>query len=184
MSGLPRQLPNALSLLRLLAAPITGLMIWQERFVSALGLFAVAGLSDALDGWLAKHYGLASRIGAWLDPAADKLLMLISFAFLALAGAIPWWLAWVVVGRDLAIVAGVVSAKLLRAPLEVKPLRLGKLSTLVQVVFVLLVLLTLALGRPAPVAVDIGIAAVTLLAASSLLAYAAIWLRAIGRRGD
>lgn len=173
-----------LSTLRLLAAPLTGLMIWDGRDGFALGLFAAAGLSDALDGWLAKHFGFTSRFGAWLDPAADKLLMLVSFICLALVGASPWWLCAVVIGRDVLIVLGVLSAKALAMPLIVKPLIVGKISTAVQVAYVLLVLFLLAGDLAAPGLCAIGAWVVTALAAASLAAYALVWLRALGGRGN
>ena len=75
--------------------------------VAALCVFVFAGLSDALDGFLAKRFALTSRFGAWLDPAADKLLMLASYVALTMVGAVPLWLTALVIGRDVAIVAGV-----------------------------------------------------------------------------
>ena len=86
MNGLLRQAPNILSALRLVAAPIAAVLILEHSDVAALCVFVVAGVSDALDGFLAKRFALTSRFGAWLDPAADKLLMLASFVTLTVVG--------------------------------------------------------------------------------------------------
>jgi len=182
MNAVLRQAPNILSALRLLAAPLAARLIWQQEDWAALSVFVAAGASDALDGFLAKRFGLSSRFGAWLDPAADKLLMLASFVSLTLAGAVPLWLTGLVIGRDVFIVLGVLLARVLELPLEVKPLIVGKASTVVQVVYVALTLLLLALNLHRPAIELTGAAAVTVLAVWSFLAYAQLWLKAASRR--
>lgn len=177
-----RHLPNSLSAFRLLAAPAVAWLILHGQDREAFCVFLLAGLSDALDGYLAKTFSLTSRFGAMLDPAADKLLMLASFFTLAGVGAIPWWLTAAVIGRDIAIVAGVLSARVLGAPLAIKPLIAGKASTVVQVAFVALVLVLPAFHIEAPLLVHGGVLAVILFALWSLLAYAAVWLRAVCTR--
>ena len=119
MNVLLRQAPNILSALRVVAAPIAAVLILDGIDVAALCVFVFAGLSDAADGYLAKRFALTSRFGAWLDPAADKLLMLASFVTLTMVGAVPLWLTVLVIGRDLAIVLGVGLARLLEAPLRI-----------------------------------------------------------------
>jgi cardiolipin synthase (CMP-forming) len=182
MNAVLRQAPNILSALRLIAAPIAAWLIWHHNDWAALGVFVAAGVSDAADGFLAKRFGLASRFGAWLDPVADKLLMLASFLTLTAVGAVPLWLTGLVIGRDVAIVAGVLLAKALEMPLEVKPLIVGKASTVVQVIYVALTLLLLSLDahRPGIAAVCTGV--VTFLALWSFLAYAQVWFKAASRR--
>jgi len=184
VNALLRQVPNILSALRLFSAPVAAYLILHNIAVAALCVFVFAGLTDALDGYLAKQFALTSRFGAWLDPAADKLLMLASYVALTVVGAVPLWLTALVIGRDVAIVAGVGLARLLEAPLRIAPLTIGKLSTVVQVLFVALVLLALAahLGLEQPILVGIlAVAAVTLL---SFFSYAFVWLQAVaaGRR--
>ena len=99
-------IPNAISLMRLfMIAPIIMLFVSNE-YGWALALFTIAGLSDGIDGWIAKKYDWNTRLGAFLDPAADKLLVAWSFGTLAYLGQIPVWLAAVVIGRDVAIVTG------------------------------------------------------------------------------
>lgn len=125
-----RHLPNALTLLRLLAAlPIAALAAVGEARL-ALWLFAAAGISDALDGWLAKRNGWQSRLGGLLDPIADKTLVLALCAALAWHGDLPWWLLLLVLLRDAVIVSGAVCFHLRYAPLEAAPSVLGKLTTL------------------------------------------------------
>lgn len=182
MNALLRQVPNILSALRLFAAPVAAYLILHGIDVAALCVFVFAGLTDALDGFLAKQFALTSRFGAWLDPAADKLLMLASYVALTMVGAVPLWLTALVIGRDVAIVAGVGLARVLEAPLRITPLTIGKVSTVVQVLFVTLVLLALAahlsLGQPIFVG-TLAVAAVTLL---SFFSYAYVWLQAVAAR--
>src|SRR5579885_1646636 len=101
-----RHLPNAISMLRvLLVAPI-GWLLWQEQWPSALGLVAVAGVSDGLDGFLARHYHWQSRLGGMLDASVDKLLLISCFVILAWRQEAPLWLASIVCSRDAVIAAG------------------------------------------------------------------------------
>ena len=184
MNRLLRQTPNILSALRLVAAPIAAVLILHGVDFVAVCVFVAAGLSDALDGYLARRFALTSRFGAWLDPAADKLLMLASFVTLTMVGAVPLWLTVLVIGRDVAIVLGVGLARLLDAPLRIEPLMIGKASTVVQVVYVALVLLGLSVDLSAPRLEFAGSAVVAILTLSSFLAYAYVWLQAVaaGRR--
>ena len=92
-----RHIPNMLSGLRLLAAPLAAWLILNERDTAALIVFALAGASDGLDGYVARRWGFMSRFGAWLDPVADKLLMLFSLTALYMVGATPVWLLALVV---------------------------------------------------------------------------------------
>ena len=179
-----RHLPNLLSALRLLAAPLAAFLIAAGDDMAALLVFALAGASDAADGFIARRWGHTSRFGAWLDPAADKLLMLACFVALYGVGAAPLWLTALVVGRDISLAAGAVLAKGLSLPLRIAPIRLGKACTLMQIVYLGLVLLLLAVARDAPgllVAAAIVTACITVL---SWLAYVQIFLRVLvpGRR--
>ena len=178
MNAVLRQAPNILSALRLLAAPVAAWLILHQDDLPALCVFGFAGLSDAADGYLAKTFGLSSRFGAWLDPVADKLLMLASFVSLTVVGAVPLWLTALVIGRDIAIVLGVLLARALDMPLVVAPLIVGKVSTVIQVLYIAFVLLVLTLNADWKVAETMGEAAVGLLAVLSGFAYGQVWLRA------
>ena len=138
-----RHLPNLLSLLRLAAAPFAAWAILAGHDTMALIVFVAAGLSDGLDGFIARHWQAVSRLGAWLDPAADKLLMLATYVALLGVAAAPWWLVALVIGRDLAIASVWLTAKLAALPLAFRPLGIGKLSTLLQIAYAGLVLLFL-----------------------------------------
>lgn len=179
-----RHLPNLISALRLAAAPLTAALILQDHEIAALLVFGAAGTSDALDGFIARHWGLASRAGAWLDPAADKLLMLLCFIALLLTHAAPPGLVALVVARDLAIAMGWLLTRLLHLPIAQEALPIGKLSTLAQVSYVGLLLLLLAFDRTAPALEQLGAWIVGALALLSAIAYGQLFLRALfaGRR--
>jgi cardiolipin synthase (CMP-forming) len=174
-----RQAPNILSALRLIAAPIAAYLILHGIDTAALCVFGFAGLSDAADGYLAKRFRLTSRFGAWLDPAADKLLMLASFVTLTMVGVVPPWVTFLVIGRDIAIVLGVLLARALDAPLQIAPLIVGKASTVVQVAYVAFLLLLLALNTTMPNTELAGGVTVAVFTVWSFLAYAHVWLQAV-----
>jgi cardiolipin synthase (CMP-forming) len=135
-----RQIPNLLSFLRLICAPITGWLILRNRLEAALLLSCAAGVTDWIDGYVARRLGAMSKIGSYLDPAADKLLLVIAFVSLGVIGLIPDWLVLLVVARDLVIVIGVALLWKLRGRTEFTPLLSGKLSTAFQIFTVLAVL--------------------------------------------
>jgi len=183
VNGLFKHLPNLLTGLRLASAPAVALLLIGGNDRAALGIFALAGLSDAADGFLAKRFGFATRFGRFLDPAADKLLMLASFLTLTLMGIAPLWLTAIVIGRDIAIVLGVVLIVLLELPVLVTPLFIGKVSTACQIGYVAfaLVLLSFGIGWRAALGFAGALtAAATLL---SWLAYGQVLLAAVWKRG-
>lgn len=135
-----RHLPNAISLARLLAAaPIAWLVVSGEGAL-AMALFIIAGASDGLDGWLAKRYGWVSQLGGWLDPLADKALVLAVCVALALHGDLPWWLLGLIAVRDTVIVGGAITFHFSFAPLHARPTWLGKLTTLALLLMVVVLL--------------------------------------------
>lgn len=127
----------------LLVAPLCALVL-SGRPLAALGVAAVAGATDGLDGFLARRFGWQSRLGGILDPLADKLLLDAGFVTLAMVGALPAWLAVLVVGRDLVILAGALAWHLLIGPFNAVPSRLSKLATAAQLSLVLVVLMVAA----------------------------------------
>jgi len=133
-------IPNLITVLRiLLVAPIAWALV-QHQFILALALFFVAGVSDGLDGFLAKHYGWSSRLGALLDPLADKALLVACYAALTWIGLLPLWLLVLVVSRDVVIIAGAVAYNYRIQRLEAHPTLISKLNTLLQILLVLLVI--------------------------------------------
>ena len=174
-----RHLPNLLSTLRLLAAPLAAWLILNGHDTAALLVFAGAGLSDGLDGFVARHWQVTSGFGAWLDPTADKLLMLLCFTTLFAVGATPMWLLALVVGASSAIAAGWLLIKWLDLPIATRPLLLGKISTMVQMMYVLCVLLLLAFDLDAPHLAEAAAWACGLFTILSAVAYAGLFLRGV-----
>ena len=140
------QIPNLICLLRMvLVWPIVIALI-NNRFVLALVLVAVAGLSDGLDGFLAKRFNWRSRLGGILDPLADKLLLVSTFVTLTFMALGPVWLALVVIVRDFVIVSGGLFYQAVVAPVEPEPSRVSKLNTGAQLFFICAVIGSRAFG--------------------------------------
>jgi cardiolipin synthase len=141
-------LPNAICILRILLVGPLVATILDGRYASALVLIVIAGLSDGLDGFLAKRFDWRTRLGGLLDPAADKLLLVSTFVALAYVGAMPFGVVAIVVGRDIVIVAGAICYQLFIAPLEGEPTTISKLNTACQLAFGVLTLTFAAFGWP------------------------------------
>lgn len=182
MNGFARHLPNLLTGLRLAAAPALAFLLVRGADRAALGVFAFAGLSDAADGYLAKRFGLTSRFGRLLDPAADKVLMLVSFATLTILGAAPLWLTLLVLARDAAILAGLLLARVLNIPVRVAPLLIGKASMAMQITYVALALVLLTFGLRWPQVERAAVDATALLTVASWLGYAIVGAKALARQ--
>ena len=147
--------------------------------MAALLVFAAAGLSDGLDGFIARRWGATSDFGAWLDPLADKLLMLFSLSALYIVGVAPLWLIGLVVARDVAIVTGWLLVKLLGLAVAVSPLFIGKLSTAIQIFYILGALMLLAFDIPAPRLEQAGAWISGLATILSAAAYGGVFLRGL-----
>lgn len=144
-----RDLPNLISVVRIfLSLPVVWCMV-KGRFDIALLLFAVAGISDGLDGFLAKRFGWESRLGGLLDPLADKVLLISAFLSLGWLGFLPISLVLLVILRDLLIVTGALVYHYSVAELDARPSWLSKLNTAVQILLVLAVVSSKGL-TPAP----------------------------------
>ena len=170
-------LPNAISLMRIaLILPILVLFV-QEEFGWALALFIIAGLSDGLDGYLAKTYGWQTRLGGFLDPAGDKLLVAWSFGTLAYLGHIPVWLAVVVIFRDVVIVAGSFMYHYLVRRLEGEPTRISKLNTALEFTFLIFVIFNAGFGWPDEITITVVGAAVLITVVISGYDYVSGWIR-------
>lgn len=135
-----RDLPNLISLLRLIAVLPAILLLLNEQYGWALLLIVIAGASDGIDGYLAKRFGWQSHLGGILDPLADKVLLISSYLVLGMLGLIPWWLTLAVILRDVVIVTGGLLYHFLIAKVEAAPFLISKLNTLVQILLVLVVL--------------------------------------------
>lgn len=144
MSGWARHIPNAISIARMVMGAPVAILLMNGWHAEAFWLFLAAGLSDALDGLLAKRFGWTSRLGAVLDPIADKALLVSAFFVLAAVQVVPLWLTLLVVGRDAVIVTGALAYYGLIGKYEMAPRWLSKLNTVVQIVFVALAMLSIS----------------------------------------
>ena len=170
-------IPNAISLMRIfLIAPIILLFV-NDQFGWALGLFIVAGLSDGIDGYIAKKYNWNTRLGAFLDPAGDKLLVAWSFGTLAFLGHIPVWLAVIVILRDVVIVAGSFMYHYLVRRLEGDPTFISKLNTGLEFTFLIFVIFRAGFGWPDDITITIVGAAVLVTVVISGYDYVSSWIR-------
>jgi cardiolipin synthase len=159
-------LPNLITLARILLVPVVVWAIASRQMQVAFLLFLAAGVSDAVDGFLAKRFNMTSELGAHLDPLADKTLIVSIYVALGITEAIPRWLVILVVSRDFLIIGGVMLAWFLGKPMTVKPLLVSKLNTAAQIVFACLVLAALSFGfdaDPAQTVLMWTVAALTLI---------------------
>jgi cardiolipin synthase len=136
--------PNLITLARLVIVPATVWSLIAGYYDWAFWLFVAAGVGDALDGIIARQFGMVSRLGSFLDPMADKALLISIYITLATLLHLPAWLAIMVVSRDLLIVAGVILALFLGWPMEMRPIPISKVNTLAQIVLAAVVLADLA----------------------------------------
>jgi len=172
-------IPNIISFLRILLVVPTVYLLAHNQYSHALLIFLIAGFSDGLDGFLARRFGWTSRLGSFLDPMADKLLMTASYFMLGWLGHLPVWLVSVVIGRDLVIVFGALAYRFLIKDITMKPLFISKLNTVVQIFLVLLMLFSLS-GLPMSAAVPVWLTQITIYivlttALLSGLSYILIW---------
>jgi cardiolipin synthase (CMP-forming) len=135
-----RWLPNAICVARMLLVLPVATTLLAGAYSATLALFAVAAVSDGLDGWLAKRYDWTSALGKLLDPIADKVLLVSLFLTLGWIGLMPSWLAAAVVLRDVVIVSGAITYRLMIGPVEGRPTIASKLNTLLQLSLVLAVI--------------------------------------------
>ncbi len=135
------QIPNLLTLARIAATPVMILLLKDRAYESALLLFLLAGLTDGLDGYIAKRFDFQSRLGAILDPIADKLLIVSAYVMLALLGDIPFWLLVIVGFRDLMIVGGYLILETLEGDVQMQPSIVSKINTFLQITLVVVVLM-------------------------------------------
>jgi cardiolipin synthase len=139
-------LPNLITLGRLLAVPLAVWLILDSRMMEAFILFILAGISDAVDGFIAKNYDQRTQIGALLDPIADKALLVSMYVTLGVSYHLPTWLVILVVFRDVMIIGGFILLKLFDLPVRWQPLIISKINTGLQIALIALTLARLALG--------------------------------------
>ncbi len=139
-------IPNIITLGRIICVPIIIWLILSGAYLAAFGIFVFAGVSDALDGWIAKNFNAATQLGAYLDPIADKALLVSIYVTLGLQEALASWLVILVVSRDVLIIGAVLLSILIGQRLVVAPLMISKVNTTFQIVLAACVLGALAFG--------------------------------------
>jgi cardiolipin synthase (CMP-forming) len=169
-------LPNLITLGRILLVPVVVWAIASREMQIAFMVFLIAGVSDAVDGFLAKRFGMTSELGANLDPLADKVLIVSIYIALGITEAIPRWVVILVVSRDILIVGGVMLAWFLGKPMRVRPVLVSKLNTVAQIVFACLVLASLAFGVELQMLEDAIMALVAALTLASVGFYVREWV--------
>jgi cardiolipin synthase len=157
--------------------PVVVWAIASNAMWIAFMLFLVAGVSDGVDGFLAKRYDMTTELGAYLDPLADKALIVSIYLTLGINGDIPRWLVILVVSRDILIVGGFMLSWLMGNPLKIKPLLISKLNTVAQIAFACVVLGALGFHIAVPMLQLFLMALVAALTLLSIAAYLAEWLR-------
>jgi cardiolipin synthase len=175
--GLFYLVPNMITLARLLAVPVTVYLILQGAYGAAFWLFVAAGVSDALDGYLAKRFDLVSEIGSYLDPLADKALLVSVFFVLGYLDHVAMWLVILIVFRDLLIIGGALLFQTLTQSLTMQPLFISKFNTVAQLLLACAVLAQLGADWYVPLLTD---GLIVLVAASTFLsgaAYVITWGR-------
>lgn len=175
--GLALSIPNLITLARILMVPVVVWAIASHTMWLAFVLFLVAGVSDAVDGFLAKRFGMTTELGAYLDPLADKALIVSIYLTLGINGDIPPWLVILVVSRDILIVGGIILSWLMDNPLKIKPLWVSKLNTVAQIAFACVVLGSLGFNLQVPTLRFVLMGAVAVLTLLSIGAYLNEWVR-------
>ena len=186
MSAFPlfASLPNLISLARLGAVPAITAMIASGAWVEAFAIFVVAGVSDAVDGYLAKRFNLQTELGAYLDPLADKALLITMYVALAVVGVLPATLAILVVFRDVLIIGAVIMSWLLDNPVKIRPLVVSKVNTAAQILLAGSVLGAKAFEIRMGLWSDVLLYLVALLTVASTAAYLTQWMRHMESRGS
>jgi cardiolipin synthase len=134
-------MPNTLTVVRILLTPLLIIFLLREWYIPALVVFTIAGVSDGLDGFLARYFNQRTALGAYLDPIADKLLLMAAYTTLAVLECLPNWLAVVVISRDVIIGLGMVTCSITNAKVEINPSKVSKLTTVIQLLTIFITLL-------------------------------------------
>ena len=126
-------IPNCISLGRLLVVPAAVWLILSNAFAAAFWVFVIAGLSDAVDGFIAKRFHMETELGRFLDPLADKVLLVCVYVTLGVQEHLPLWLVILVVSRDVLLIGGTMFGHVIRRPLTIRPLAISKMNTAAQI---------------------------------------------------
>jgi cardiolipin synthase (CMP-forming) len=133
-------IPNLITIARLFLVPLTVWLIVSDEAALAFWVFVLAGVSDGVDGFIARQFNQRSYLGGFLDPLADKVLLVSIYVTFSIVGKLPVWLAILVVSRDLLIVGGVLLSWMLDKPMAMRPRVISKVNTVAQIVLASVVL--------------------------------------------
>ena len=170
-------IPNFITIGRLVLVPLVIMTILQGQWQLAFALFVLAGLSDAVDGFIARRFAMHSELGAYLDPLADKALLVSIYWTLATVGILPPWVAIIVISRDMMIVSAVILSWVLANPVAMRPFIISKLNTFAQIAFAAALLAAKAFGIALGAWFDSATVLVAGLTLASAGAYLLFWLR-------
>jgi cardiolipin synthase len=170
-------IPNLITMGRILLVPVVVWAIAAGQLQFAFLLFMAAAISDAIDGFLAKRFGMTTELGAYLDPLADKALIVSIYIALGVTEVIPRWLVILVVSRDIMIIGAIMLSWLVGRPVQVKPLRVSKLNTAAQILFACVVLASLGFDLQLDLLTTLLMGLVTVLTLLSVAFYVAEWVR-------
>jgi cardiolipin synthase (CMP-forming) len=181
--GFPLSLPNLITLARILLVPVMVWAIASDQMTAAFTLFLIAGISDGVDGFLAKRFGMATAVGAYLDPLADKVLIVSIYVSLGIIEAIPRWLVILVVSRDLLIVGGIMLSWVLGDPITIKPATVSRLNTVAQILLGGVVIAARAFHWEIAGGINALMGLVAVLTLLSIAVYLQEWVRHVGGAG-
>ncbi|MCB1500320.1 MAG: CDP-alcohol phosphatidyltransferase family protein [Bauldia sp.] len=181
---MPVTIPNLITIGRLFLVPFTVWLIVQGEAETAFWFFILAGVSDAVDGFLARQFNLRSELGAYLDPLADKILLVSIYVTFAVLNEIPLWITILVVSRDILIIGAVILAGMLGQPVEMRPRVISKANTAAQIVLAGLVLGDLAFPPDLAMVRNVMVVLVGFLTIASTMVYAVDWVRHMGSDGN
>jgi len=177
------QIPNLLTVVRLLLVPWFAMLLLDQQFDLALILFVVMGISDGLDGYFARAFNATSPFGAAVDPLADKVMLLASFVILGHMNLLEAWLVLLVVGRDVLIIGGALAGHLFFPTRQLSVLKIGKINTFAQIVLVMSVIVNQLLLLPQWCMMSLFWTVVATTVISGLW-YAQGWIRVLMRNGE
>ena len=169
--------PNLITIARILVVPVSIWLVVSQQFLTAFIVFILAGISDAVDGFLAKRLEQTTTLGAYLDPLADKLMLVSMYISLGFLKVLPAWLVILVASRDVLIIGAIMLSWMMDRPVKVRPLMVSKVNTAGQILLAVAVLGLLAFGEPLPLLIDWAEFAVGGLTILSGGAYMRRWLQ-------
>ena len=178
LSDVAFTLPNALTMLRLMMTPLVLTLFLADMFVAAFWVFTAAALTDAADGWIANVFDAQTRLGAFIDPMADKVLSVSAYLILGIGGFVPQWVVVIVISRDVLLVLGMLITWIAYDRIWVAPLAIGKVTTFAQLSVLWLVFFHLAYmieSAPMSAFIEYGVYIVGALTLMSMAAYFLQW---------